>query len=451
MSRQSVFKSVWPVAAASVVALAIALYWLDTSGSLGPLSGATYGVKMTVPTAAGLAPGTAVRMAGVRIGRVGSIQRIDAGARIALKIDDKYAPLPTGSTAALRLRTLVGENYVSVDRGRGIGHIPDNGIVPMQRGREYVEVDQILSQLRGKTRERAQKMFVGLGVGLHGQGRRLNDVLDDASGFVQSASPVVDELNRDRRQVARLVDNLGNVTRAVGERGASLRHAARDAQTTFQTIAASDSSIRSALAVLPATMRQARTTSDTLRRVSDTATPTITSLASTVRALGPSVAALRPAAQTARSLVRELGAAAPPLTTTVKRLRQVSGPASSALPAIGKIFCQTNPALDYLRPYAEDIPRVLQDLGSTTNYYDANGHAARLFATFGSNDLAALTPTTAKMVDTLLRAGAIGKHTSAHGYDPLPAPGKLDDLTRGRGIAGPSDVKEKYPRIKAAC
>lgn len=451
MSQRPILRSLIPVLLASGVALAIAVYWLSMSGSLGGIEGGKYTVKVVAPSAAGLASGTSVRMAGIPIGRVSAVRRRPDGALIALKIKDKYGPLPSDSLAAIRLRTLVGENYISITRGRSAQRISDGGLLPLDHANEYVEVDQILSVLRGKTRERTRQMFRGLARGLDGHGTQLNNTVDDVGGFIRGASPVVDVLHRDRQQIARLVDNLGSVTRAVAERGASLRAAAQDSRTTFQSIAASDSAVRALLAELPGTMRQARLTSQTLRRVSATASPTITDLAGTIRALGPAVRELWPAAKTARTTVHELGAASPALTTTLAQLRRFSGPAAKALPKLSAVFCQINPALEYLRPYAKEIPTVLQDLGSTTNWYDATGHAARLFATIGSNDLGAFTPTMAKMVDTLLTAGLIGKRGPMRGYNPLPKPGNVGDVTDGAGVSGPSDVHQHYPRIKAAC
>jgi len=451
MRPQSLARSLVTVGLAVGVALAIAGYWLVTSGALTPLEGDSYELRMTVPSSAGLVSGSSARMAGIKVGRVTAVERRASGARLTLKINAKHAPLPRDSEGTLRLRTLVGESYVSITRGRSRAELPDGGALPLQRGTDYVEVDQILSVLRGKTRERAKALFQGLGRGLDERGRQLNDTVDDASGFISSASPVVDVLHRERRQLARLVDNLGFVMRAVGERGQAIRNASRDARTTFQAVGESDRGVRAMLAALPGAMRQARTTAGTLRRVSLTATPTISDLAGTVRALDPALRRLRPAAHTARATVRAIDRAAAPLTRTLREVRKLSGPVTKAIPEIRQVFCQLNPAVSYLRPYAKDITNVVVNLGSTTNFYDATGHAARLFLTLGSNDMAALTPPMAKTVDQLLRHGLVGRLTGKRGYRPYPKPGKVDDMASGFGVSGPDAVREPYVRVKAGC
>jgi hypothetical protein len=62
-------------------------------------------------------------------------------------------------------------------------------------------------------------------------------------------------------------------------------------------------------------------------------------------------------------------------------------------------------------------------MGSTANYYDANGHSARLLFAFGEGTLKAFDQPTANVIDTLLEAGAVGEIHN-FGYNPLPEPGQ---------------------------
>jgi hypothetical protein len=88
-------------------------------------------------------------------------------------------------------------------------------------------------------------------------------------------------------------------------------------------------------------------------------------------------------------------------------------------------------------------------MGYATNWYDANGHAARLFASVGEQSPKMLGDNTSRLVSMLLSSGLLGKLGSA-GYNPLPKPGEAAETATPGSPATMSDVK-RYPRIKAAC
>lgn len=81
----------------------------------GSGSGSTYTAVFTDATS--LNRGDDVRMAGVRIGQVDSVEVTDKRlARVRFSIDDDVA-LRQGTTAALRFRNLVGQRYLSLAQG----------------------------------------------------------------------------------------------------------------------------------------------------------------------------------------------------------------------------------------------------------------------------------------------------------------------------------------------
>jgi ABC-type transporter Mla subunit MlaD len=148
--------------------------------------------------------------------------------------------------------------------------------------------------------------------------------------------------------------------------------------------------------------------------------------------------------------VAELGAAAPKLSRTLARVSPVAKPASRALPQVKAVLCELQPVAAYLKPYAREVTAVLQQMGYATNWYDANGHAARLFASVGENSIQFLDDKAARTVDSLLEAGLLGK-IGAHGYNPFPKPGEAAETATPASPATMFDVKDTYPRIKADC
>jgi phospholipid/cholesterol/gamma-HCH transport system substrate-binding protein len=367
-----------------------------------------------------------------------------------MEINKRYGPLPANSQFGVRLRTIVGENYVALYPGNSKKMLPDNSLLGPSQEVEDVDFDQILSTLQGGTRTQAQHMIEGLGGALADRGLELNSLLSGASGVVNSSAPVTQVLAEEHAEVSQLVNQLGQVSTAIGQRGQDIDTIAQDANTTFTAIASRDTSLAQTVERLPAALMQVRTTSDTLASVTGTAAPVLSKLATAVNLLNPAVRALRPAAEDGNALIQELGAAAPSLDTTLAHLRTISAPASSALPEVHKTLCQVTPAAKYLSPYAKEFSALLEDMGSATNFYDANAHAARLYFTVGQLSLNYFSPQASDAIGQLLNLGILG--LSSHiGYDPLPKPGAAGETWSPSDPTSYLTDKIPYPRISAEC
>jgi phospholipid/cholesterol/gamma-HCH transport system substrate-binding protein len=428
----------------------IGAYLYESNGL--PTFNSSYEVQVAVPSAQGIATFSNVRIAGVAVGRVTGVRQQGIAAVLTLRIDGAHSPLPVGTRAAIRLRTLVGENYVELDPTDAKASIPNGGMIPMNDVADYVNVDQILDTLQGPTRTRAREFIQSLGGALSSRGDELGSVVGGAAGVINNITPTLTTLDGDRAQLGSLVQNLGAVSNAVAERGTSLRVFANRARTTFQAIASRDAALRQVIDQLPSTLTQVRTTSGVLEKVTGQAAPVINNLAAAVTELTPAIDDLHPAAVEGRSVLRTVAAAAPPLTTTLAKLRQSSPSVVATLPLLQNTLCQANPALKYASPYTGELSAFIHNLASITNYYDATGHAARLFASVGPLSGAIEDQTSASAVKLLLQNNVIGKFYQ-EGYDPLPPPGQAGNTTIGKGLLGPSDWAQShpYPHITAEC
>ncbi|WP_354698939.1 hypothetical protein DSM112329_04638 [Paraconexibacter sp. AEG42_29] len=420
-----------------------------------PTFGKTYSVKVVLPTVASLTPGSRVTMSGAEVGTVKAVDRDGVGAIVRLELtDDRVFPLPVDSTVRLRQHTPVGENYVSIEPGRSATTLASGATVPIKQAGEFVDVDQVLSTLSGPTQKRARSLIRATGGALEGRGEQLNGLVRGVTGTINPFADVVHIGYTDRRQVSRLVQQLGRVTAAIGEREAAIGTVSRKGLTSLRAIAAKDEALERLIADLPATLGQVRKTSGTVGRVTDRATPVVLSLATAVRQVRPAVRALRPAASEGRGVVRELGAAAPPLEGTLARVRALSGPATKALPQLRSMFCQLNPMIRYLKPYTNDVVSTLAGLGSAANSYDAIGHVIRLVPLVSENELAGLPKSVSDPVFELMNKGILGKLRPLS-FNPYPEPnqiGKVDQIkTPVNGPEGLAKSGWVYPRVTADC
>jgi phospholipid/cholesterol/gamma-HCH transport system substrate-binding protein len=396
----------------------------------GPEAAGTYHLQAVVSDAQSLTPGGEVRIAGLRVGEVDQIAQRGPISVVELAIEKRYAPLRRDARVAVRLRTLVGENYVELYPGDADSPaLPQNGVIPLDQNIEQPQIDQILSTLDQPTRADAKRLLRGTGAGLAGRGRDLNGVVGGLSETVAALDPVATVLDRQRTATARLIDNLGAIMRQIGARRASITSLARRSRGTFTALADRQRALGEALDDLPPSLAQITRTTGILRRITATSAPVVEQLATDVAELRPAVANLGPTAVSARSAVDELGRAAGPLTAALGRLRAVSGPGAAMLPKLAAALRQLNPAAKYLSPYGKEITAFLASMRSAVNYYDATGHAARVHLVVSTTTPTAYSPETRKIVEQLFASGLLSKYHSTK-YSAYQAPGTMNDTSR---------------------
>lgn len=444
--RLHVLTAVLATAAAAVILVVL----VAGSGSLPSVS-SEYHVKALVPNAASVSPQSRVTQAGVQIGRVVGVDRQGTGAVIRMQIDKAHSPVAADTKVGIRLRTLVGEKYVELVPGTSQTTVPDDGVLPMSRADDFVDVDTVLSQLRGQTQQRARDTMRGLGGAVVGKGENLNKLVDGASGLINDGAPPVHTLAVQHRQITSLVSNLGLIARDVGARGDSLRNLAVQLNTTATAVASRNTALTRMLAEAPATLKQARETSSTLRATSATVAPVLSRVATAVTGLKPTVKALGPAAEDGRGVVAELRPAAPRLQRTLDNVQKLSGPTVKTLPQLKQTLCQLNPLVKYVAPYGKEVAAVFSNLGSAVNAYDANGHIARLYIGVGLNSVFGVLPDKISQAqNTVFNSGLLAK-IRLLGYNPYPVPGQASGITVGAKASGPRDAVNTYKRVTAAC
>src|SRR5438105_11728744 len=92
----------------------------------------TYGLTATFDDATGLLKDDNVKVAGVVVGKVSSVQIDQGKAKVGFTVKDSVK-LPTDSSAAIRWRNLIGQRYVYLYPGTASTILQDGAIVPKTR------------------------------------------------------------------------------------------------------------------------------------------------------------------------------------------------------------------------------------------------------------------------------------------------------------------------------
>lgn len=441
--------------------VAFLVYQFSEAGTLPTLS-KKYTVDAIVPSASTLTPGARVTIAGVEVGSLTGVKRAgetSGNARLTLELtDDRVFPLPRDSRLQVRTRSQVGERYVAIEVGSDRRTIREGGTIGLDRVDPVVDVDEILSVLQGDTRERTRTMLREFGSALTGREEELNRTLRGLSRLVPTGTDTVDVLERDRETVGQLVDQLGRVTAAVGERGEAIEAIGRSGVVSLRAIGERDAQLAEMLRELPATIDQVRSTSQTVGDVSAVATPVISRLATATRELQPAVEDLSVTARDARETLALVDQErAGHLFDVVDGARQLTGTITDAFPPLRRIFCEANPALRYVLPYRDDFLQIAFHLSSASHAYDGTGHTVRLAPIVNENSLSGAPNAVLDGSRLLLQSGLFTGTFKRINYDPYIRPGGIGrktSLNSGGNVTGPESLREsgwEYPRVEADC
>jgi virulence factor Mce-like protein len=432
-----------------LVPLAFAVFLYQVGGGFLPLSG-TYTVKALLPTADQLTQDARVTMAGVQVGSVESVDLKGDEALVTMAItDSRVTPIPADSRVSLMQRTPLGENYVQITPGISPHTLASGETLPVSQASPYVDLDQILSLLQGRTRQRARDFFQGIGGALNGRGEGLNETLDYSGQIMENGGQLVRSVYNSRNQLSQLVQQFGEMTREIGDRGQAIQTLADRGIVAMDAVASRDAALSETLRQLPATLTTLRGASQVLATTTGQTAPVFENLATALDELRPGIKLLQPASRGGIDLLTQAAAASAPLSQTLSDVGRLAPPASRALPQVHQLLCQTDPALRYISPYYREIVGTLVGLGSASNSYDHIGHLIRVAPLLSAESLPGAVPdSVVNAENTLTKAGLFGIPIG-FGYDPYPKPGALSDPRAGYGVEGPWSWPGRYPHVVA--
>jgi virulence factor Mce-like protein len=160
----------------------------------------TYNIKVALPQGSGLQPSNQVRIAGTRVGIIGSLtpHQDPATGRVTaianLKLEKSVEPLPKDTRATVLSVSAIGLKYLELERGTSSKTIKAGQEIPVGQTTEPVDIDQLFNMFDEKTRTAIQQNTNNFGDGLAGRGLEINDALATLKPLVTNAIPVLHNL-----------------------------------------------------------------------------------------------------------------------------------------------------------------------------------------------------------------------------------------------------------------
>src|SRR5215212_239984 len=158
----------------------------------------SYRVSVQVPNGATLVPGNDVRIGGVRVGFVESIEPVQdtetgaVHAKLDLKLDKDAEPLPKDSSLIVRSQSALGLKYLEIDKGHSKQAYAAGSVLPLSKAHPHpVEFDQVLNTFDAQTRIAIRRNLVQFGDALAGRGPDLNAALGQLRPLLVHLQPVM--------------------------------------------------------------------------------------------------------------------------------------------------------------------------------------------------------------------------------------------------------------------
>ena len=363
-----------------------------------------YEIKAAFESSNNIRPGSPVRIAGVEVGKVTSVEPAGKGAVLTLRIDDNGRPVRSDATAKIRPRIfLEGNFFVDLTAGTpSADELDDGATLPVQQTATPVQIDEVLTALQSDTREDLKILLREYGTALEGDGARgfnrslpywepayrdsaivgeamLGETGHDLSGYVKGAGATAAALDRNRARLKGLITDFHTTAHAFAVQEANLRTAVGELPNTLNAS-------MPALQALNESFPPLRTLASELR-------PGVQSSEETLDVSLPFVQQLRGLVSEPelRGLAADLRPAVPDLAALIDRsiplYRQVRRAASCQNTVIHPWSMDTVPDKQFPAEgkVYEEAPKPLPGLAGESRSGDANGSWFRVLAAGGKN------------------------------------------------------------------
>src|SRR3954454_7841267 len=398
--------------------------WIAFGGPI-PLKPKSYEITADFPEATQLATESDVRIGGVSVGKVKSIELAPEDERVdgqdttqaTIEIDPQFAPINSDARAILRQKTLLGETYVELTSGTKPGEpvslgssgggsgsetaslhaIPEGGSLGVGQTKNATQIDEIFNALDTQTRKAFQRWQASAAVAINGRSVDLNDSLGNLGPFLGDATNVLRVLRSQKTALQGLIRDTGTVFNALSERNQELAGAITNSNQTFGALADEQDALAETFRILPVFQHESRLTLERLDSFQANTRPLIHKLLPVANDISPTLRSVRQLSPHLKSLFLKLKPLIKVSRKGLPATRQFLSGLRPVLSALDPFLASLNPVIRYLSFYRSEItgfltgpPAALGDhlaLSTTKPTQPAPLHALRQLGYFSAETL----------------------------------------------------------------
>jgi phospholipid/cholesterol/gamma-HCH transport system substrate-binding protein len=349
--------------------------------------------------------GQALRVAGVKVGDVQSVDLENGHGVVTFAVDRDYLPIYKDATILMRPQTGLKDMFFELDPGTAkAGDIPEGYTIQAANTAPDVNLDEILQALDGDSQSYLRLLLVGAGKGLDGRDKDLGKLLGGLGPINDDLRKLNSKVAERQQNVRTLIHNFNELTAAVGRANEDLTQLVGSSNSALARIAEQDPSVQRAVALLPGTLSTAEQTLNDVTEYAHVLGPTFDKLRPFARNLDEANSSLTDLANgTTSTLKNQIRPFVRAARKPVPDLRQAAQEYSSAAPRLTVIGKKLN-KLTNMAAYNPDGANPVGSAGRDEGYLywlawlghngnsvfqaaDGNGFYRRIYFTAGCSQL----------------------------------------------------------------
>jgi phospholipid/cholesterol/gamma-HCH transport system substrate-binding protein len=313
--------------------------------------GGDYKVRAIFDNAGFVIPGEDVKVAGVKVGTIDSIDVTDDfKAAVVLDITDPgYQDFRDDAECIVRPQSLIGERFVEceITQARAAGTEPPpkleqikdgpgegQYLLPVENTAKSVDLDLLNNIMQRPVRERLSIILSDLGIGVAGRGKDLKEVIRRADPALKEVDKVLKILADQNDVLERLAVDSDTVLAPLARERRHVSGAIENSSEVAQATAERRVALEADIERLPTFLRELTPTMVRLGALSDEMTPVLT----------------------------DLGEVAPDVNRMIIELGPFSSAAVPAFESLGEAADRGTPAVIAARPVIADLRRLAKVL-----------------------------------------------------------------------------------------
>lgn len=205
-----------------------------------PLVGGTV-YKAHFSEAAGLRADNEVRVAGVKVGSVSDVELEGDHVTVSFRVKDAW--LGDNTSAAIKVKTLLGQKFLALDP-RGGEELPTSEPIPLQRTMAPYDVVEAFSDMSDTLGEINDEQ---LAESFRTMSDTFSDTPDDVRGALDGLSALSETIASRDQELQQLLENTSKVSKTVADRNAEFEKLLADGNLLLQEVKDRRESISSLL------------------------------------------------------------------------------------------------------------------------------------------------------------------------------------------------------------
>jgi phospholipid/cholesterol/gamma-HCH transport system substrate-binding protein len=330
--------------------------------------------------------GQAVDIAGIQIGKVGSVNLDNGHAVVGMEIEPKYMKLiHPDASFLLRPKTNLNDMVVEVEPGNQKGQVEDGTEFTLAQTEPNTNLDAFLGTLDADTRQYLQLLVAGGAQGIGGRGKQLGSALRRFGPFVHYTAKLNKAVAGRHVALSRTIHDFNLLTTELARREDSVKRFVTSSRAALGNFANQQQSVQAAFREFPASLGAAKAGLASSNRFSQVAFPSLVKLIPQAQALTPAFKATEKLfAETTAPIRDQIRPFSREVRPVLNHGAEAAGPFEKTVRNFGNSLTGFNSFLNELsyKPKGKEsylfyLPWLNHDFNASFNLQDAGGPILR--------------------------------------------------------------------------